>query len=458
MGKCFFIMKYFFEKVDNTNLIVFRVLFGLLMTIESWGAIVTGWVKKTFVDVNLTFNFIGFDWTQSLLGEQMYYVYLIMGALGVLIMLGMFYRVSIIAFFLLWSLTYFMQKENYNNHYYLIMIISFLLIFMPANRYLSVDSSLRVRIKSYATERWNYLLFKVVIACVYIYAAIAKLTPGWYDNHFLPIRLGNSANWFEDKIGKNAFIDLLRNPEFAQILSYAGIAFDFLIVPLLLIKPTRRLAFIFALIFHLFNSITLHIGIFPFFALSLCVFYFEANKINKWFFPKRGSIRVIQEYKNSYFRKKVITIFVLCFIVIQIYLPLRHWIIPEDVTWTEEGHRMAWRMMLRTKQGQGEFYVKLKNGEETQENIYEYLKSHQVNGALSKPDLIWQMAQIIKSNYQKRGVEGIKVYFKNSYIKINNGPWHEFINPEIDLANTKWSYFGNQKWILPSPKDYYKYD
>lgn len=449
-------MKYLFEKVDNGKLIVFRIFFGLLMTIESWGAIATGWVSETFVDVSFTFNFIGFDWTQQLLGEEMYAIYFFMGVLGVFIMLGMFYRVAIIAFFMLWSLTYFMQKSNYNNHYYLIMVISFLLIFMPANRYFSVDSSWRVRIKSYSTERWNYLLFKVVIACVYIYAAIAKLTPGWYDNHFLPIRLGYSANWFEDKIGGNIFVDLLRNPDFALKLSYAGIIFDFLIVPLLLFKPTRRLAFVFALIFHLFNSITLHIGIFPFFALSLCVFYFEANRINEWFFPKRGRVRIVQAYKSNHFRKRVITVFVVCFIAIQIYLPLRHWLIPGDVTWTEEGHRMAWRMMLRSKQGQGAFYVKTKNGEETQENIYEYLKPHQVNGALSKPDMIWQMAQIIKTKYHNKGEEDIKVYFKNSYIKINDSPWHEFINPETDLANTKWSYFGHQKWILPPPEDYYQ--
>ncbi|WP_316930169.1 HTTM domain-containing protein [Leeuwenhoekiella sp. MAR_2009_132] len=35
----------------------------------------------------------------------------------------------------------------------------------------------------------------------------------------------------------------------------------------------------------------------------------------------------------------------------QLELPLRHWIIKDDVLWTEEGHRLSWRMMLRSKGG-----------------------------------------------------------------------------------------------------------
>ncbi len=41
----------------------------------------------------------------------------------------------------------------------------------------------------------------------------------------------------------------------------------------------------------------------------------------------------------------------------QVYLPVRHYFIPGNVFWTEEGHRMAWRMMLRNKAGEVVVYV-----------------------------------------------------------------------------------------------------
>lgn len=446
-------MNYLFQKVDNSKLVFFRIFFGLLMMIECWGAIATGWVKETFVDPPFTFNFIGFDWTQYLVGETMYYVYGIMGFLGLHIMLGSFYRVAIVLFFMCWGITYFMQKSHYNNHYYLIWVVSFLLMLMPANRYLSIDAKIYPGFKTTSTEKWNYLLFKVLVACVYIFAAIAKISPGWLDNHFLPLRLDYSASWFQSKFGVNFFSEFLRNPILAESLSIAGIVFDFLIVPLFIFKPTRRIALICGLIFHLFNSITLHIGIFPYFALVMCIFFFDSREVNRFLFPFK-KVNYLNERYDSPMRRKFISWLVIGFVILQVYLPLRHWLIPGDVLWTEEGHRMAWRMMLRTKSGQGNFVVELPSGETKPVNLMEYLTPIQERRIHSKPDMIWQFAQRLKQEYQKEKID-IKVYYKDSKIKINDGPYHPYIDPEVDLAHTSWRYFSHQDWILPEPADYY---
>lgn len=448
-------MDYLFRKVDNSKLIFFRIFFGLLMMFECWGAIATGWVKETFIEPKFTFNFIGFDWTQQVfVGESMLYIYGIMGFLGLLIMLGALYRVSITSFCILWSLTYFMQKSHYNNHYYLIMVVSFLMALMPANRYLSIDANIFTGLKSTVTEKWNYILFKSLIACVYIYAAIAKISPGWVDNHFLPLRLNRSAIWFENEFGQNFFSDFLRERELAEFLAYAGIGFDFLIVPLLLIKPTRKIAFILGMCFHLFNSLTLHIGIFPYFALVMSVFFFSSKEINKLFFPFKKTDDFNERSVISPLKRRLTMFFVVGFISIQMYLPIRHWFILGDVLWTEEGHRMAWRMMLRTKTGSGNFEIQLPDKTLIPVNVYDYLTLNQISSLYTKPDMIWQFAQKLKKEYKKEGKD-IKVFYKNGMLKINDGPFHSYINPDIDLANTKWSYFGHQKWILPEPKDYY---
>ncbi len=55
---------------------------------EGWGAILTGWVQKVFVEPSFTFTWYGFKWTNVLLGDFMYLPYLLLGLFGLFIMLG----------------------------------------------------------------------------------------------------------------------------------------------------------------------------------------------------------------------------------------------------------------------------------------------------------------------------------------------------------------------------------
>ena len=70
--------KFLFRQIDNTGLSLFRVVFGFLITLEAFGAIATGWVRRVFVDPDFTFNFIGFDFLQVFVGEGMYLYFVLM--------------------------------------------------------------------------------------------------------------------------------------------------------------------------------------------------------------------------------------------------------------------------------------------------------------------------------------------------------------------------------------------
>jgi vitamin K-dependent gamma-carboxylase len=60
---------YLFKPIDNTPIVLWRVVFGLVMFFETWGAIAVGWVKQVYLDPPLfTFNFIGFEFLQPLPG------------------------------------------------------------------------------------------------------------------------------------------------------------------------------------------------------------------------------------------------------------------------------------------------------------------------------------------------------------------------------------------------------
>ncbi|MBA5628430.1 HTTM domain-containing protein [Moheibacter lacus] len=445
-----------FQRIDNSQIIIFRIFFGLLMAVECWGSIGTGWVTETFVETKFSFTFIGFEWTRFLLGETMYYVYGFLGLMGIFIMLGAFYRITTVIFALGWSLVYFMQKEHYNNHYYLVMLIAWFMVFIPANRYKAVDVWLWPQIRSNYSYLWTRLIFILQLLIVYTFAALAKLYPGWMNGDFLMIRYRSVARWAHENIAWEPLTEMFRTREFAQVFSWLGFGFDLLIVPLLLWKRTRVFAFFAALFFHIFNSATLHIGIFPYFALALAIFCFPAESMRKLFFPRKtsfvpGSTEFQPRHKNQVFFSFVFSVY----IIWQIYLPLRHWHIPGDVLWTEEGHRLSWRMMLRTKSATTQFFMVDKaTGERNSVNLNEYMTGLQRNRVVTRPDMIWYFVQYLKKDQLKKGKE-IEVYV-HSRLSINRGPYHNYIDSSVDLADTKWEYFGHQDWILPEPEDYSK--
>lgn len=445
---------FLFHRIDNSQIVIFRIFFGLLMVAECWGAIATGWVTETFVEPTFTFTFIGFEWTQFLLGETMYYYFFILGILGAMIALGALYRFSSVLFALGWSLVYFMQKEHYNNHYYLVMLVAWFMVFIPAHRYKSIDLIFRPQIRSDYTFYWNRLLFIVQLFLVYVFAAIAKLYPGWMNGDFMRIRYQKTAIWFDEKVGWAPLTEFLYSKDFAQIISWIGFGFDLLIVPMLLWKRTRTIAFIFALIFHLINSITLHIGIFPYFALAMVIFFYPPETIRNIFFPRKTTyLPGSNDFQPRHKNQTVFSLIFVFFILWQTYLPLRHWLIPGDVLWTEEGHRLSWRMMLRTKSAHAYFYiVDHGTGERTPVNLRDYLTNLQISRISTHPDMIWQFAQYLRKENAKIGKDiGV---FVECNLSINRGPYHPYIDKNVDLTQVKWKYFGHQTWLLPEPDSY----
>ena len=126
-----------FKPVDNIGLVLWRIVFGLLIALESFGALITGWVKEVLIEPTFTFSFIGFEWLQPLPGWGMYAYYTLMGLSGLAIMFGYRYRWSMLLFALLWTGSYLMQKSAYNNHYYLLCLLSWLMVFLPGAKSVS---------------------------------------------------------------------------------------------------------------------------------------------------------------------------------------------------------------------------------------------------------------------------------------------------------------------------------
>ena len=430
-------MKILFKAIDNSPLIVFRIFFGFLIACESFGAIATGWVKKVLIAPQFTFSFIGFEWLQPLPGFGMYFYFVLMGFFGLAIMLGYRYRIAITSYTILWAGVYFMQKSSYNNHYYLLLLISFLLIFLPANRYASLDVKQNRVSEEKTMPYWISLLFIIQVGIVYVFASLAKFYPDWLDGTF-------TKNLLSGTTSRPFFLELFSQKWFYLFIAYAGILFDLLIVPFLLFKKTRTLALIASVIFHIFNSITLQIGIFPFFALTFALFFYEPETIRRLFLRKKPKLEDENLSQNLY-GKRIVYFLMIPYLIIQIALPLRHHFIEGDVLWTEEGHRLSWRMMLRERNGYITIQIKdLKTGSVSIYNYRKNLTNKQAQNLATKPDFIWQYCQRIKEEYKGKPI-AIYIDCKNS---INRKEYKSLIDPNYDMAKAEWNYFAHNEWIL----------
>jgi len=289
--------------------------------------------------------------------------------------------------------------------------------------------------------RWVWIFIVLQLWIVYTYASVAKFYPDWLDGSFPALLMRSKADYW--LVG-----EFLQQGWIRYAIAYFGLLFDLLIIPLLLWKRTRVPIFLAAIFFHLFNSFIFHIGIFPYMSLAFCIFFFPTEKINRFFLRNKkqhydaGEI-IIPSYRNFLIGAMSV------WFVIQICLPLRHWFFQDDVLWTEEGHRLSWRMMLRGKTGRIAFKVVEKGTRDTTFiDKKKYLSRKQMRAINTKPDLIWQFAQRIEEEYAKNGEE-VQVYAEGK-ISVNGGPYKPLIDPKVDLAAEEWQHFRHHDWILPS--------
>lgn len=429
------------REVDNSNIVVFRIGFGFLLLAECWGAILTGWVRRVFVEPDFTFSYIGIEWLQPLNGIGMYIYFFIMGLFGLFMMVGFAYRFSAVMFCLMWLGCYLMQKSSYNNHYYLLIILSGLMACLPAHNAYSIDVKLGWTTRKETVAYGYVFMFIAQVAIVYVFASINKVYPDWLLAK--PI-----AMWFHIK--RNYFLigPLLQKEWMHYFVAYGGIIYDGAIVFLLLNHRTRKIGFFLSVFFNLFNSAVFQIGIFPYLMILFSVFFYPGESIRKVFLKKKQPVST-----SAGTFPKWATYALVIYLVIQVLLPLRHWLIPGNVNWTEEGHKYSWRMMLRSKSGTGRYLVRDHKAEKEEwVNPRDYLTYKQYTKVATFPDMTWQFAQRLKVIYEAKGWEDVAVYahFKMS---INGNPSYPHIDSEVDLTQVKWKFFGHADWKLTPEYD-----
>ena len=445
-------LKTYLNKSSNAApLAVFRIGFGLIMfygIVRYWAK---GWIEMVYTQPKFHFKYYGFEWVQTL-GNYTYILFIICGIASLLIAFGFKYRLAIIAFFLSFTYIELMEKTTYLNHYYFISVLSFLMIFLPANKFFSVDAY-RNNIQYQNIPKWTIDSIKLLLGIVYVYAGLAKINSDWL------LRAQPLKTWLPSKydlpfIGES----LMHQNWFHYAMSWSGMFYDLFIPFLLLYQKTRAVAFIFVVLFHIFTRVLFPIGMFPYVMIISTLIFFDANvhlkiiSFIKKLLPS-SSAKAIKTKEAFHFKnKKIILPIVGVFLVLQLVIPFRYLLYPGELFWTEEGYRFSWRVMLMEKIGNTTFkIVDGKTNAFFYVNNSDFLTPLQEKQMSFQPDFIIEYAHYLGNHFKNQGHKNIEVYAK-SFVALNGRLSEPFVDEAVNLFAEKES-FKPKSWILPFTDD-----
>lgn len=441
------IQSYFSKKQESTSLAFFRLAFGLLMTISIIRFCLKGWIQLLYIEPSFHFSFFGFEWVKPL-EEYTYVLFAVCAVSAFFVAIGYKYYISIITFFLSFTYIELMDKTTYLNHYYFVSILSFLMIFLPANASYSLDSYLKNQSYRY-TPKWCVDSIKLLLFIVYFYAGLAKINSDWLLEA-QPLKIWLTTGSYDlPFIGNN----IMQKEWFHYFMSWGGMFYDLLIPFILLYSRTRIYGFLLVVFFHIFTVILFPIGMFPYIMIVSSLIFFSSKTHKKLLDfvlkPVINRLNNLKEVNAVHIKRKKLAIsIVFVFFIIQFIFPFRYAFYPGELFWNEQGYRFSWRVMLMEKRGYTTFKIVDK---EKGKSFYvmndEFLTEFQERQMSFQPDFILEYAHHLGDHYKELGYNNIEVY-ADSYVALNGRMSKRFVDPKVDLLKEKRG-FNNKKWILP---------
>jgi vitamin K-dependent gamma-carboxylase len=413
--------------VDGASLAVFRIglgLIGALLIARLWW---NGWLSSLYAAPVNHLRYPGLSWIPEVPGEAVFVVASVAFLGAVALAVGWHHRVGAGLFAGSFGWLEATEATTYLNHYWLLTYLFVLAAFLP----LSAAFSLRARGEGEVlVPIGSVWLLRGQIVLVYFYAGVAKLRGDWLLEA-MPLRI-----WLPARADLPVVGVVLDDPATAMVLAWAGLAFDLTVGFALLHRKVRSWAFAAVVGFHLATWLLFpSIGIFPLAMIVVTLIFFDPDWPRRFQLSSRrlpassrptGRPRVVEWGRGA-------TALAALWLAVQLFLPLRHFLMAGDAVLTGEGYRFAWNVLAAERAASVSFRVSdIAAGTTWIDDATDLYSPTQIRVAASEPDLILQMAHAVAVAWRTSG-QVIEVR-ADAFVSINGRPEQRLIDPSVDLA------------------------
>jgi vitamin K-dependent gamma-carboxylase len=438
-----------FKPSDPLRLNVFRFLFAFILILQFSNYTSAGFIEKGILAPAFLFHFDYLPFIKPISSAGMKFILLLTLIGPIMMFFRKTLRAGAIIYTLSFSYLFFLDQSYYNNHFYLIILLSIFWIFYKPTQ----DSK--------GTESipfWQHFLFGFMVVLVYFYGGIVKLNSDWLFNQ-QPTRILLELN-----SAKSGFPDLLKSEFAIMYITYGGLIFDLCIGFMLIWKRTYLIAVVLTIIFHITNHFIFNIGeggnigIFPMMMIGAIVLFASPDKFRKFLAKFLPGVTPIYTPSNEVVdinssKNKRIFAIVSAFLIIQLILPFRPYALNSQVHWTGQASFFGWRMKVTSKKTSVKFFVKFSENEEPQPiNIGRIINTMQIDMMAQHVDMIYKFSQYLKHRFEKETGK-TPIITADIQVSLNGRPMQAIVDPNTNLANITYSPWSHPDWVLPLKND-----
>lgn len=418
------ILSRFFEpspKMVAPMWLLMRCL-GVVLSLRAFKVLVmhASYVERT----TLLFDYWLFSWLPRPPAAGVY------GLLGVTIVSGVALAVTrreevargaLLVGALSWSYFFFLDKAFFGNLNYLLVCLLWTLVFTRSWRAFSPRAAHEVR----PIDLWAV---RLLLALVYFYAGVIKLSADWLSGDVLAAFLAISPP-------PALLAGLLTVRPVLVAMAVGGALFDLLIGPLLCWERTRRRALWIVLGFHLTNFILLDVP-----EVALVTFMLTGAA-----FAPPGFAKKVLKYKgmgdgvassSARRSRRLADGALIAWLVLQVSLPLRPYLPDgEDHRWTHTSQDFSWWLRSTHMRGAIRFDVQIDEAPPFKVDVSKFVDIEEQRAFALDPYLITQFVHHLHARQREAHPHAQSIRVKvTSSAKLNGCKEQQFVRSDLDLT------------------------
>ena len=440
------------ETISGQSLAVMRILFGVILVWDYFEHLTGNRILGFYVLSAVQFPYFGLEFIKPLPDPWIFIAWGVVGVSAALIAVGLFFRIAIVAFILSFGYFFLLDRVQYLNHNYMVLLYAFLLAVSPANKVWSLDALFGLTERSKLIPQWPVFALRLQTEIILIFAGLVKITDDWLRGQ--PLLL-----WLPSKQDAVFYGGIFQHDIIVVLAAWGVIALHVLGAPLLLYRKTRLAIFLIYVFFHLSNAALFNLGIFPWLTIAVTLIFFVPDWPSQIWRSLRtrlnfGAEATVSSPEVTAQSKRALgmglSILLVAWFSVQIALPVRQAMFPNLVGWTGDGHRFSWRMRAYSKRADGGY---LAVNPETNEEMYidpiEILGARSAKYVMTRADLSRDFANWLEERLAICCAwNSAKVYARYTVV-FNGRPAQAFIDPEIDLTEVERNLWGPDPWVMP---------